>query len=1121
MASANRFVKAALASLMLSSVLNAPASAQQADALRSGFADPPGSARPRVWWHWMNGNITKEGIAKDLAWMKRVGIGGLQNFDANLATPQIVDQRLVYMTPEWKDAFRFAVNTAEQNGLEFAIAGSPGWSETGGPWVPAQDGIKKLSWSETVIAGGRPFNGKLPAPPRTTGPFQTLTPNDAFADKTEPPTYYSDIAVLAVPAPASRDVAPATVLADASRALNQAVLSDHDFGSAVELPLKNSKAPSLALNYRAAVTVRSATLFVPDAGLFGSSRVAPVLEARVGDAWRHVATFEVGSVPTTLSFAPITASEFRLTVSPDPRPNPIGWAVPNPGVIVPDFLGLNAKPRSVKIAEFRLSQAPAIDRFETKAGYALTENYYSLTTSASPHEKGVDPARVVDLTSRMRPDGSVDWAPPPGEWKILRIGYSLTGKTNHPASPEATGLEVDKLDAAAVRRYLERYLGMYRETVGPELFGGKGLRAFLTDSTEVGGFNWTPAMVEQFRRLRGYELLPWLPALTGTIVGTRAESDKFLYDYRRTLAELHATEHYGTLAKVAHEQGLKVYGEALEDKRPVIGDDMAMRRFADVPMAALWTYQPSRGPRTTLLGDMKGASSVAHLYGQNLAAAESMTSALTPWAHSPADLRPIIDLEFAHGINRAVIHTSVHQPTDEKVPGLSLLIFGQFFNRHETWAEMARPWIDYVSRSSFMLQQGRNVADVAYFYGEEAPLTALFANEPPKDLPTSYAYDFVNADALLNLLQVEGGDLVAPSGARYRALFLSGTSHQMTLPVLRRIAAMANAGATIVGKAPTGSPGLTDDRQEFDRLVSQLWGGGEVTRVGNGRVVASSDIENSLRSLGIQPDFQHDAPAVDGALMFVHRKLEDGDAYFVTNRANRTRQFNGRFRVAGDSPELWHADTGLTEPVSFRIEDGETIVPLELGAGDSVFVMFRQPATAQTLKINKPKLTSVATISGPWNVTFQDGRGAPPAIRLPSLSSLTEQPDPGIKYFSGVASYMATFTLPENVRPGATLWLDLGSVGDIAEVTLNGQTVGTAWHAPYRVDIGKAAKPGANNLEIKVANLWVNRLIGDAQPGARKIAFTTLPMYRADAPLRPAGLIGPVQLLADAPTQSR
>lgn len=393
------------------------------------------------------------------------------------------------------------------------------------------------------------------------------------------------------------------------------------------------------------------------------------------------------------------------------------------------------------------------------------------------------------------------------------------------------------------------------------------------------------------------------------------------------MADLLADAHYATVAKVAHENGLKVYGEALEDGRPVLGDDLAMRHNADVPMAALWTWNRDAKPRPTLLGDMKGAASVAHIYGQNIVAAESMTSVSSPWAFAPSDLKRIIDLEFASGINRPVVHTSVHQPVDDKVPGLSLMIFGQYFNRHESWAEMAKPWVDYMSRTSFMLQQGHDHADIAWFYGEHAPITALFVNGEPAGLPKGYGYDFVNADILTIVLKVEDGQLVAPGGARYCALYLGGSSRVMTLPTLRR--------------------------------------------------------------------------------------------------------------------------------------------------------------------------------------------GAPPSLSMQQLSPLNEAKQEGARYFSGVTIYSSRFTLPKEAKRGQLLWLDLGKVGDLAEVRVNGKLAGTSWFAPYRLDIGRFVKPGSNRLEVKVANLWVNRLIGDKQPGAKPITFTAAPTYRPDAPLRPSGLIGPVTLWTD------
>ncbi len=1090
------------------------------DPLTTGFREPPSSARPRVWWHWMNGNITQEGIRKDMEWMKRVGIGGMQNFDANLMTPLIVDKRLVYMTPEWKDAFRYTAQTADRLDLELAIASSPGWSETGGPWVQPKDGLKKLVWSATLIDGGKRFTAKLAAPSDVTGPFQTLPlgdPMPALSDghHRAPPVYYADAVVIAYPVPDAVDPPPPKVRLSTGEPLDGGKLRDGDLETVVEVPRGTAEQPGgLEITYPTPQTIRSANLYIPGKTAFSEIGVLPRLDASMdGRTWRKVADIPVGEVPTTVSFAPVTARTFRLALTPSTA-HGFSMGEPAPGAAGGEmFAALSAESkRPLSIAELSLSSEAKVDRFEAKAGFTIERNYYHLSPEATPDTDGIRPATVVDLTSRMKPDGTLDWTAPRGKWRVLRLGYSLLGTTNHPASAEATGLEVDKFDASAVRNYLETYLGMYSDAAGPDLIGKHGVRALLTDSIEVGAANWTPRIIEQFKRLRGYDPTQYLPALTGTIVGSRGASDAFLYDYRRTLADLMASEHYGTIATVAHEHSLKVYGEALEDNRPSLGDDMTMRSHADIPMSAMWTYPRRDGPKPTYLADIKGAASVAHLYGQNLVAAESLTSMLTPWGHAPSDLRRIIDLEFVTGVNRPVIHTSVHQPVDDKVPGLSLFIFGQYFNRHETWAEMARPWVDYLSRNSYLLQQGRNFADVAYFYGEEAPLTGLYGENRVADAPTQYAYDFVSADALMTMLKVENRDLVANSGARYRLLYLGGSSDRMTLPVLRQIAEFVQAGATIVGQAPQSSPSLSDDKASFDALVHRLWSGQPVTTVGQGTVIASSDVEGALSFLGARPDFSYVKPQADSDILFLHRRLADGDIYFLSNRQNRSEHVDAHFRVVGKMPAIWRADSGNSEAVSFHIEDNATIVPLDLEPEESFYVVFRTPATSGGATIEKPVLSRVGTLEGSWSVSLQPKIGDAATIQMATLGSLSEQADPAVKYFSGVASYTKSFELPKGARSGAPLILDLGRIGDLAEVHVNGKLVGSLWHAPYRLDIGGVTKRGRNEIDIRVANLWVNRLIGDAQPGAKKVTFTASPTYRADAPLRPSGLIGPVTL---------
>lgn len=1103
----------------------APAQPADAPSLEQQFRDPPQSARPRVWWHWMNGNVTKDGIAKDFAWMKRVGIGGVQNFDANLETPQVVEKRLVYMHPEWKDAFRFAVTEADRQGLEFAIASSPGWSETGGPWVKPEDAMKKLVWAETVVTGGKRFTGKLPALPNTTGAYQTLAGGGSLAEmmgghKQSNPVAGGDVRVLAWPEAPAAEPVPAASGPD-GKPIDAALLLDDDLSTGTTVALDPKQPPAVTLDYGKPRTVQSARIYIARAWMMWVGAIAaPRLEASEdGKTWRKIADVPVTNVPTTVSFAPVTARHFRLVVAPAAFNLGAMLSKPAPGIDPKSTpygdMGRMGK-MPLKIADLRLSEAPRVDQAEVKAGFQIAPDYYALKTDA-PDTAGVAPGKVLDLTDRLRPDGSLDWTPPKGTWRVVRFGWSLIGTMNHPATQEATGLEVDKYDGEAVRRYIEHYLGMYRDAAGADLVGKRGVTAILTDSIEVGASNWTPKLIEQFKRLRGYDPVPWLPALTGTIVGSRGESDRFLHDYRRTLADLIASEHYGTIARVAQENGMIVYGEALENGRPSLGDDMAMRSHATIPMSAMWTHEREEGPRLAHLADVKGAASVAHVYGQNLVATEALTSGAAYWNHGPAFLKRVIDLAFVNGLNRPVIHTSVHQPVDDKVPGLSLGMFGQYFNRHEAWAELAKPWVDYLSRTSLMLQQGRNVADVAYFYGEEAPLTQLYKDQRVPDAPKVHAYDFINADALTGALANDGAELVTPGGARYQALYLGGTSRQMSLKVLRKLAALVEGGATVIGARPEGEPGKAADAAEYAALVAKLWSGGSSTQLGKGRVIVSGDVDAALASLGVAPQFRFTGAAADASLPFVHRRLADGDSFFVVNQRDRSETVEARFRVTGKTPELWRAETGTSQPVSYRIENGETVVPLTLRADESMHVVFRKPAPADTLAIKQLEPVEKARLDGPWNVAFQPGRGAPAAVTMPGLIPLDQHADAGVKYFSGIATYSRSFQAPKGWKPGQPLWLDLGEAREVAEVRINGKLAGHAWHAPYRVDIAAFAKPGRNSLEVRIANLWVNRLVGDRQPGAEKVTWTAMPAtYLPDAPLRRSGLIGPVTLLGQS-----
>jgi hypothetical protein len=501
--------------LLLAGTILAPLSAPSAqpakptgESLEKGFANPPNSARPRVWWHWMNGNVTKDGIRKDIEWMSRVGIGGLQNFDVDLLTPQVVPNRLVYMSPAWKDAFRYAAQLADEKDLELAIASSPGWSETGGPWVTPPDAMKKLVWSETLVSGGSLYHGRLPEPPRTTGPFADVPEAPSILGPPDPnkPQLYADEAVIAYRLPDGAGALPTPKISNgAGEAIDASVLSDGLLKTVVTIPRGSAESPTaVLLQYPQAVTIRSAVLALgqsTDVFGVGGEGVAPRLEAEEAQGrWVHVTDIDPkGVAQTTVSFPAVTASRFRVLFLPAVTPGTAFTGAPGAQTI---SFGGGAPAKTIGLRELRLSAEPQVNRAEIKAGFGVATQYYDLDAGLHD-EPGVPVTSVIDLTGRMTPDGQLTWTPPAGHWKVLRLGYSLTGTTNHPTTKEASGLEVDKMDGAAVRRYLETYLTNYADAAGKDLIGQHGVRALLTDSIEVGAANWSPRILEQFQRLRG------------------------------------------------------------------------------------------------------------------------------------------------------------------------------------------------------------------------------------------------------------------------------------------------------------------------------------------------------------------------------------------------------------------------------------------------------------------------------------------------------------------------------------------------------------------------------------------------------------------------------------------
>ncbi len=775
-----------------------------------------------------------------------------------------------------------------------------------------------------------------------------------------------------------------------------------------------------------------------------------------------------------------------------------------------------------------------------------------------PNWPVIDPAlcvardKIVDLTGKLDAKGNLQWDVPPGNWTILRFGHTPTGVKNRPTTPEGEGLECDKLSKAAIDAHFAGFLQKLIDAVGPE--AGKTFGATHIDSWEVGTQNWTPLMRQEFQKRCGYDLLEYLPVLTGRVVGSLEVSERFLWDFREVIAQLMKENYAGRLRELAHQHGMQLSIEAYNG----ICDEYRYAGQADMPMGEFWMHNAAFGPEW-----VPRMASAAHTYGKNIVPAESFTSGDDRWTFHPATFKIAADWAFSEGINRLVFHRFVMQQWTDRAPGVTFGVIGSHFDRTQTWWDMSRAWNEYLTRTQFLLQQGVFVADICFLAPEGSPTQIDYpipstqrGGEWP-DRP-GYNFDGCAAEVLFKRMTVRNGMLALPEGGQYRLLVLpsynagnqpisiyggfdggqyGGSIFQRPVPafetmtpaLLQRIKELVKDGATVLGTRPLKSPSLIDYPQcdaEVQRLADELWGkdagvsGTGEHAFGKGFVVWGSTPEKIFAAMNVPPDFDME-PQLKGRVRFAHRRTADGaDIYFVANKMNDPVTGACLFRAGGKYPELWRPETGRIErTVTYSESNGCVRVPLRLEPTESVFVVFRERTqTAETRnqseEIHK-ELKAVQEIAGPWELRFPPKWGAPEKVTMDKLISWSDHADAGVKYFSGTAVYSKTLHLPANlIGNGKPLYLDLGNVAVIAEVKLNGKDLGILWKRPFRVDVSAAAKAGDNALEVKVVNLWPNRLIRDSGlPENERLTWTTWNPYKPTDPLLPSGLLGPVQLM--------
>ncbi len=1064
--------------------------------MASDFVQPPLSARPHTWWHWMNGNITKEGILRDLEEMKRVGLGGAQIFNVN---PGIPPGPVKFMSPEWLETVRFAVQVADRLGLEICMHNCAGWSSSGGPWVPPEWAMQKLTWSEVRVKGPSDFNNTLPQPPTNW-------------------QFYRDIAVLLLP----------------------------------EVP---SEKPY-----------------------------------RLQD-WQVKAAFDRRDDPPR-----------------DTRPAPEG------AVIARDS--------------------------------------------------------IRDLTPLLEPDGRIRCTVPSGDWTILRVGYTPTGKNNHPAPTEGEGPECDKLSKEGAEVFWKGGVEPVLKRLGRLV--GRTFKHILIDSYEVGCQNWTRNFREEFRKRRGYDLLPYLPAVTGRIVESVDVTERFLWDFRKTIAELFAENYYGHFRELCSKRGLLL---SVEPYGNGPFDDLTVGGRGDIPMCEFWVGQSFDNSNAKLV------SSSAHTYGKRIVGAEAFTAGPQhgAWRNHPYSLKPLGDFMFCAGVNRFIFHRYAHQPWLDLYPGMTMGPWGFHFERTITWWEQAPVWIDYLSRCQYLLQQGQLVADILFFVGEGSPIGYRLPQKPP----AGYDYDLCDRDVLMERVRVRHRRLEIPDGPSYAVLVLPD-KREMTPELIRTIRHLVRSGATVIGPKPTQSPSLSRyphcDR-DVRQIAEEVWGdcdGMRETshRFGKGQVFWGVPLETVLKKLKVAPDWTVSSANPNPRVGLIHRCDGRTDIYFIANHRERWETLTVSLRVSGRLPEVWNPATGDISPATFfEVKGQRTHITLTLEPYGSVFLVFRKkltdrerpvalikdrqpvgerrpkkaprlevvkaiygvlsdpqkcvdvtehlrrmvqdgalcvfasneiagdpaPYVVKELRVDyllegKPltvtvgegqwleipssppggapdvsltsrpdgkwelmtaqggryqiRLTSRRVISltvsqipepihlrGPWTLRFPKSLGAPESVTLDNLISWTDHPDPGVRYFSGTATYQISFDLPPDfLKTDRSVLLDLGVVKYLAQVRVNGKDAGVLWKPPFSLDITPLVTTGRNRLEIAVTNLWVNRLVGDEflpddrewnpngslkdwpdwlkkglpRPPTGRIAWTTWRHYTKQSSLIESGLLGPV-----------
>lgn len=1109
--------------------------ASVASDLEQGFKAPPSTARPHAYWLWINGHVDLPNATRELQAMQEAGLSGVLLFEMGGRGDAAMNPPVgpAFMSDAWVGELRKVLEVTRAQGLQLDMSVISSW-DLGGPWVKPEHASMGLYAVEERITGGGRIDRVLPFP--VPEPEAPLGPDGR-------PAFWTEIAVLAVREP--KRLPAHTFVFDLDRA------GIHDVTRVeFEQGMPDAK-PELAATmtpvkkFRLAISTASS-----DAADF-TTLLEGELSAEPGP--------QVFNLP-----AGTRARYVRLDLLTGHDTGRDRWTLGEFKMF--DAAGTNvAGSRRVHITRngALLLETPTPLTFydwntaNINDGLTSGPDGVFCTVGLPPFDLGRD-TPVVDLTDRIDRQGRLQWNAPEGEWTVMRYICMITGERLKIPSPASDGLATDHLNPAATRLHMDHVIGQLRKGLGD--LKKSGISNLYLASYEVVGRVWSPNFAAEFERRRGYDLTRFLPAIFGAQIVDRETTERFLFDYEKTLGEVLVDAYYHTAREVAHAAGLTIKSEAGGPGPPIHTppvDALLANSAVDSIQGEFWPHWSEMDG----IWVVKETATAGHIYGKPIVHMEAFTS-FHHWADGPQDLKPSADRVFTEGGNHFVWHTWTHQPPGAGLPGWAYHA-GTHLNQNLIWWPQAAPFLDYLSRGSFLMQQGLFVADVLYYYGDGGGNFVPPRRSPPR-LGPGYDYDVTNADVILNRLDVEGGRLVLPDGMSYAVLVLPEGDEGIHPEVLARIEQLVSAGATLIGDKPTRATGLEGYPASDERvavLADRLWSGldGETSRHrrhGKGQVFWGVPEREVLQGMGLVPDFV--APA---ELDFAHRRADGTELYFVRNQSDAGVSASATFRVTDRAPELWDPVSGRIErTVVHREVDGGIEVPLDLAPHGSTFVVFRAPSSPDAISAVSPGVSIVTAgeqpvlrterngeftvlranglvddhvvselpapldLSTDWSLSFESPLDAPPPLRLSRTQAWTALDREELHGFSGTGIYRKRFTLPPGwLRSEQRVELDLGKVWAICEVVVNGEPLGIIWTNPFRIDVTDTLRTGDNEIVVRVSNTWHNRLVADARLGDEPRATRTNIVNSQgggwlDSPwsgLKPieSGLIGPVRLV--------